>query len=93
MLRLAIAHGEQLDRDRAIELAGVVGAGFGFRAIARKLLDFVPFAGWAVKGAIAYTGTRAIGETARQVLRRPIGSDAVRSRSYALGNRTGGDAA
>jgi uncharacterized protein (DUF697 family) len=64
VLRLAIAHGEQLDRNRALELAGVVGAGFGFRAIARTLLDFVPLAGWAVKGAIAYTGTRAIGEAA-----------------------------
>ena len=64
VLRLALAHGEQLDRNRALELAGVVGAGFGFRAIARTLLDFVPLAGWAVKGAIAYTGTRAIGEGA-----------------------------
>jgi len=64
VLRLAIAHGEQLDRNRAFELAGVVGVGFGFRAIARTLLDFVPLAGWAVKGAIAYTGTRAIGEAA-----------------------------
>ena len=52
------------DRTRAFELAGVVGAGFGFRTLARQLLDFVPFAGWAVKGAIAYTGTRAIGEAA-----------------------------
>ena len=66
VLRLALAHGQELDRDRAIELAGVVGAGFGFRAIARQLLDFVPFAGWAVKGAIAYTGTRAIGTAAEK---------------------------
>jgi uncharacterized protein (DUF697 family) len=66
VLRLALAHGQDVDRDRAIELAGVVGAGFGFRAIARQLLDFVPFAGWAVKGAIAYTGTRAIGTAAQK---------------------------
>jgi len=66
VLRLALAHGQEVDRDRAIELAGVVGAGFGFRAIARQLLDFVPFAGWAVKGAIAYTGTRAIGTAAQK---------------------------
>jgi uncharacterized protein (DUF697 family) len=66
VLRLALAHGQEVDRDRAIELAGVVGAGFGFRAIARQLLDFVPFAGWAVKGAIAYTGTRAIGTAAEK---------------------------
>ena len=47
-----------------LELLGVVGAGFGFRAVARELLDVVPVAGWAVKGGVAYTGTRAIGEAA-----------------------------
>ncbi len=66
VLRLAIAHGQELDRERALELLPVVGAGFGFRTIARQLLDFVPFAGWAVKGAIAYTGTRAIGTAAQK---------------------------
>jgi uncharacterized protein (DUF697 family) len=64
VLRIGLAHGEGIDRARAIELAGVVGAGFTFRTIARSLLDFVPFGGWAVKGAIAYTGTRAVGEAA-----------------------------
>src|SRR5262249_52714960 len=62
VLWIAVAYGEDVDRDRAVELLGVVGAGFGFRAAARELLDFVPVAGWAVKGAVAYTGTRAIGE-------------------------------
>jgi uncharacterized protein (DUF697 family) len=64
VLRIALAHGEQIDNRRAAELAGIVGAGFGLRAVARELLDFVPVAGWAVKGAIAYTGTKAIGEAA-----------------------------
>ncbi len=64
VLWIAVAYGEEVDRDRAVELIGVVGAGFGFRAAARELLDFVPVAGWAVKGAVAYTGTRAIGEAA-----------------------------
>lgn len=64
VLRLALAHGQELDRERALELLPVVGAGFGLRTIARQLLDFVPIAGWAVKGAIAYTGTRAIGTAA-----------------------------
>jgi uncharacterized protein (DUF697 family) len=64
VLRIALAHGEGIDRSRAFELAGVVGAGFTFRAVARSLLDFIPFAGWAVKGAVAYTGTRAVGEAA-----------------------------
>jgi uncharacterized protein (DUF697 family) len=64
VMRIARAHGVEIDRVRAVELLGVVGAGFGFRAIARELLDLVPVGGWAVKGAIAYTGTRVVGEAA-----------------------------
>jgi uncharacterized protein (DUF697 family) len=64
VLRIALAYGQEVDRQRAVELLGVVGAGFGFRTAARELLDFVPVAGWALKGAIAYAGTRAVGEAA-----------------------------
>ena len=64
VLRIAMAYGQEVDNERAVELLGVVGAAFGFRAVARELLDFVPVAGWALKGAIAYSGTRAIGEAA-----------------------------
>ena len=64
VLRIALAYGEDVDNRRALELLGVVGAGFGFRAVARELLDLVPVAGWALKGAIAYAGTRAVGEAA-----------------------------
>lgn len=64
VLRVALAYGEEIDGQRAIELLGVVGAGFGFRAAARELLDLVPVAGWALKGAVAYGGTRAVGEAA-----------------------------
>lgn len=64
VLRIAVAHGEQIDNQRAAELLGVVGAGFGMRAVARELLDLVPVAGWALKGTIAYAGTKAVGEAA-----------------------------
>jgi uncharacterized protein (DUF697 family) len=64
VLRIALAYGETIDNQRALELLGVVGAGFGFRAVARELLDFVPVAGWALKASIAYAGTKAIGEAA-----------------------------
>jgi uncharacterized protein (DUF697 family) len=64
VLRIALAHGAELDASRVPELLGVVGAGFGLRALARQLLDFVPVSGWLVKGGVAYTGTRAIGEAA-----------------------------
>lgn len=66
VMRIALVHGEEIDRVRALELAGVVGAGFGFRAVARELLDLVPVGGWAVKGAIAYTGTRVVGKAAER---------------------------
>jgi uncharacterized protein (DUF697 family) len=64
VLRIALAYGEQVDTQRLPELLGVVGAGFGFRTVARELLDAIPVAGWALKGAVAYTGTKAIGEAA-----------------------------
>jgi len=51
-------------RERLPDLAATVGTGFGLRALARELLDLVPVAGWVLKGAIAYAGTRALGEAA-----------------------------
>lgn len=64
VLRIALAHGQTVDNQRLPELLGVFGAGIGFRAAARELLDLVPVAGWALKGAVAYAGTRALGEAA-----------------------------
>lgn len=65
LLRLEQAYGLELDpRGRAPEVLAVMAAGLGLRAVARELLDFVPVAGWAVKGAVAYAGTRALGEAA-----------------------------
>jgi uncharacterized protein (DUF697 family) len=64
VLRIALAYGQEIDKQRAIELLGVVGAGLGLRTVARELLDLVPVAGWAVKGAVAYAGTKALGEAA-----------------------------
>jgi uncharacterized protein (DUF697 family) len=64
--QIARAYGHEVDGRRALELLGVVGAGFGLRAVAREALDVVPVAGWALKGAFAYTGTKALGEAARR---------------------------
>jgi uncharacterized protein (DUF697 family) len=78
VLRLAEAHGAVRDvGDRLPELAATLFAGFGLRALARELLDLIPpteaegvrgsqrVAGWALNAAIAYGGTRALGEAAR----------------------------
>lgn len=65
LLLLDQAYGLELDpRERLPEVLATVGAGLGFRAVARELLDFVPVAGWAVKGGVAYGGTRALGKAA-----------------------------
>jgi uncharacterized protein (DUF697 family) len=65
VLRIADAHGYAIDATRLPEVLATVGAGLGFRALARQALGVVPLAGWAVKGGVAYGGTRAIGEAAK----------------------------
>ncbi len=67
LLLLDQAFGVELDpvtKARSAEVLAVVAAGLGLRAAARELLDVVPVAGWAVKGGVAYAGTRALGEAA-----------------------------
>ncbi|HWH06199.1 MAG TPA: hypothetical protein VNT23_07170 [Gaiellaceae bacterium] len=67
VLRIAAAHGVEVDQSRLPEIAATVGAGIGLRAAARRaLLSGVPVAGWMVKGAVAYAGTRAVGEAAQR---------------------------
>lgn len=64
ILSLAVMHGEELSKDRAFEIVSVVGAGLGLRMVTRQLLAFVPGPGWALKGAMGYSGTVALGEAA-----------------------------
>jgi len=64
VLRIADAYGFEIDRERLPEVLAVIGSGLGFRALARRAIGYVPVVGWAVKGAVAYTGTRALGEAA-----------------------------
>jgi uncharacterized protein (DUF697 family) len=66
VLRIAAAYGVEVDRERLPEILAVVGSGFALRTVARQVLGVVPVAGWAVKGAVAYGGTRAVGEAARR---------------------------
>jgi len=47
---------------RTWQLLPVIGGGFGWRTLARELVGFVPVAGIAIKGAIAYAGTIVVGE-------------------------------
>ncbi|MBC5810304.1 MAG: hypothetical protein GIW95_05540 [Candidatus Eremiobacteraeota bacterium] len=64
MLQIGATYGKDPDVQRVWELLPVVGGGFGWRALYRELAGFVPVAGIALKGAIAYAGTIVVGESA-----------------------------
>jgi uncharacterized protein (DUF697 family) len=66
VLRIAAAYGFEIDRGRVPEVLAVVVGGFGLRGAARAAIRLVPFSGWAVRGGVAYGGTRAIGEAAKR---------------------------
>lgn len=66
VLRLAQAHGASGELgERGPELAATLGAALGLRALAREILALGPAARWAVRGAVAYGGTRVLGDAAR----------------------------
>jgi len=79
VLRICAAHGLEIDNQRAPEIAATVAAGLGARAIARELLDFVPVAGWLVKGALAYTATKALGQATIKYCETRTPSQSARS--------------
>lgn len=60
---LEAMYGRRFGPERAVEALGLFGAGFAWRALARSAVGLVPGAGWAARGAVAYTATRAVGET------------------------------
>ncbi len=79
VLRIAAAHGVEVGEQRAPEILATIGSGLALRALAREVLAIVPIAGWALKGGLAYAGTRALGEAAlRRFADVPV---SVRSRS------------
>src|SRR5579883_168308 len=62
MLHIEAAYGRDPDVQHTWKLLPVIGGGFGWRTLARELVGFVPVAGIAIKGAIAYAGTIVVGE-------------------------------
>jgi uncharacterized protein (DUF697 family) len=87
VLQIAACHGQKVSPDRAVELLSVLGAGFGFRMIAREALDLVPVAGWAVKSGIAYSATKALGRATDEYFEHGAVADASRLRALAEGLR------
>jgi uncharacterized protein (DUF697 family) len=64
VMQIGATYGHEPDVGRIWELLPVVGGGLGWRALSRELAGFVPVAGIAIKGAIAYAGTIVVGEGA-----------------------------
>jgi uncharacterized protein (DUF697 family) len=62
MMQIAAVYGKDPDMQRIWQLLPVVSGGFGWRMLAREISGFVPVAGIAIKGAIAYAGTIVVGE-------------------------------
>ncbi len=62
MLNIEAAYGRDPDVQRMWQILPVIGGGFGWRSLARELSGFIPVAGIAIKGAIAYAGTIVVGE-------------------------------
>jgi uncharacterized protein (DUF697 family)/8-oxo-dGTP pyrophosphatase MutT (NUDIX family) len=61
--QLATLHGRPpLGADRALAALSIMGAGFGWRALTRSAVGFVPGVGWAIQGGVAYGVTRSMGE-------------------------------
>jgi uncharacterized protein (DUF697 family) len=64
VLRIALAHGGEIGPGRIPDVLGVLGAGLGSRRLARGLCGAAPVVGFALRGAVAYGATRAIGAAA-----------------------------
>lgn len=64
-LDIAAAYGRGATLERAAELAGVVGAGFAWRALARAVAGLAPGVGALVRAAVGYGGTLAAGRALR----------------------------
>lgn len=61
VMSIAVIYAEEISKERAIELAGVVGMGFGLRALARRFMSSTPGFGMVFKACTGYTGTVAVG--------------------------------
>lgn len=90
MLHIDAAYGRDPDMQRAWQLLPVIGGGFGLRTLARELVGFVPVAGIAIKGAIAYAGTIVVGEAV--TFFHEHGHEMTKSQAASLYERTKKDA-
>jgi uncharacterized protein (DUF697 family) len=64
VLRLAACYGREVGPQLVPEIVAVMAAGIGLRGVARRALRTLPLPHVAVRGGVAYGGTRAVGEAA-----------------------------
>jgi uncharacterized protein (DUF697 family) len=90
LLHIEATYGRDPDVQRMWKLLPVIGGGFGWRTLARELAGFVPVAGVAIKGAIAYAGTIVVGESVTFFLEH--GSHMSKAQASQIYDRTKADA-
>lgn len=73
ILQIAAAYGQPMTLERAKELLVVLGGAFAARSAARSIAGAVPGLGWAIKGAIGYTATLAMGRAAIEYFENGMG--------------------
>jgi uncharacterized protein (DUF697 family) len=61
VLNIAALYGQPVDKERAVELAAMVGMGFAFRGIGRLLVRSIPGAAIIMRMITAYSATMAVG--------------------------------
>jgi len=81
VLSLAGIYGAEIGKDRALELVGVAGVGFGLRTLARAFLRGTPGVGWVIKASTGFTGTVALGFVAKRYfeMEAPAGTSKVQA--------------
>ena len=57
VLQIAAVYGKEMSKERLGEGLAVMAGGFGCRAVARQLVARAPMLGWAIKPAVAASGT------------------------------------
>ncbi len=81
---LAAAHGNEIGYDRqTLKIGSVVGAAFGWRALARQVASKVPAGGGLVsKGLIAFAGTYVVGRGLEHWFREGTDMDLAARREH-----------
>jgi small GTP-binding protein len=79
LLRLAMIYGEDMSAARARELMGAIAGGIAIRYGAQELAKIIPGPGWLIAGAVAATGTAALGNATIAFLEQQLSPAQLRN--------------